>query len=381
MNILIFANAIHRNTLAGGDKVFVEYAKRWIRWGHVVTIVTNEVGRHYCIRNGLAKKHIVLWHASWIDRYGIYIAMVTKTFCSFLRGLLFSPKNPDIIFASSFFLPDITPAFIMKLRYKEARLVTASYLFTRNKWGSDYSGGKIKGLLFYINQILSSHLMRRYQGITLTASTYDRDQLIRIQHIEEHKIMAVRGGVDTKFFSSVPVQPILYDAVFVGRFHPQKCLDELIAIWGIVIASDSRRILALVGGGPLNHTLRKLVLRKNMENNVFFLGIHDGIEKAEILKSSRVFLSASRYDSGNIALDEALSCGVPGIVYDLPTLDYPMGVVKIPTGSQRLFAEAIETLLSHEEKRSQLGQDALVFSQTLDWNKKARGVLAFIRHA
>ncbi len=381
MNILIFANAIHRNTLTGGDKVFVEYAKRWIRWGHVVTIVTNEAGRQYCISNGLAKKYIILWHASWTDRYGVYSAMLTKTISSFLRGLLFYPKTPDIIFASSFFLPDITAAFIMKLRYKKARLVTASYLFTKNKWGSDYSGGKIKGLLFYINEVLASHLMRRYGGITLTASPYDRDQLIRTKHSDERKIMAVRGGVDTKFFSSVLEQPIRYDAVFVGRFHPQKCLDELIAIWGMVIARNPRRILALVGGGPLNHKLRTLVLRKNMENNVFFLGIHDGIEKAEILKSSRLFLSASRYDSGNIALDEALSCGIPGIVYDLPALDYPMGVVKIPTGNQPLFADSIETLLSNEEKRIQLGEDALVFSRTLDWNKKARDVLSFIRHA
>ena len=352
MHIVVFANGIHTNTLTGGDKIFVEFCKRWILLGHHVVIITNKMGRRYCMRNGVSVGHIILWRASWLDRYGVYAAMIGKTIISFLRGLFMRQKRVDVVFASSFFFPDIIPAFFTKLQHPKARLVIASYLFTAKRLGSDYSGGRLKGLLFYLNELASFWLTRRYQGAVLTASATDKEQLVRNQKIERQNIMAVRGGVDTRFYSPDSSLHKRYDAVFVGRFHPQKCIDELLVIWQLVIAAHPDCILALVGDGPLNRKLRSYVLRNNLENNVYFLGAHDGQEKLEILRSSRVFVSASRYDSGNIALDEAMACGLPGIVYDLPALDYPQGVLKVPVGNKRMVADAIETLLTDKEMYS-----------------------------
>ncbi|KKU88254.1 MAG: Glycosyltransferase [Candidatus Gottesmanbacteria bacterium GW2011_GWA2_47_9] len=379
MHIVAFANGIHTNTLTGGDKIFVEFCKRWILAGHHVVIITNKVGRRYCMRNGIAASHILLWRASWLDRYGVYAAMLGKTVMSFIRGLFLLQKRVDVIFASSFFFPDIIPAFFLKLRHPHAQLAIASYLFTAKRLGSDYSGGRLKGLLFYLNELASFWLTRRYQGLVLTASSHDKTQLARSQRIDPHDIMAIRGAVDTRFFSPQHSETIRYDAVFVGRFHPQKCIDELLSIWQMMIVRHAHRILALVGDGPLRHKLRTFVLRNNLENNVFFLGVHDGEEKLEILRSSRMFVSASRYDSGNIALDEALACGLPGVVYDLPALEYPQGVLKIPVGNKRLFADAIETLLTDEETYNRLSKEARAFAKTLDWDQKAKEVLAFIR--
>lgn len=377
MNIVIFANIIHTNTLTGGDKIFVECAKRWIP-EHFITIVTNEVGKQYCMHNGISADNIVVWNTSWADAFGVYVAMIVKAVICCVRSLFFRRKGVDVAFASSFFIPDLIPALMLKLHNPASKLVTAAYLFTINKWGSDYSGGRLKGFLFYLNQVIFLLITKKYGGAILTASEYDRMRLIQLKNVDKQRILAVRGGVDNAFFSSVPKQDLRYDAVFVGRFHPQKCISKLIHIWSEIVREDSRRILALVGGGILENELRNIVQSKGLQKNVLFLGVQDGISKAEILKASRMFLSASEFDSGNMALDEALACGVPGIVYDLPHLDYPKGVIKVLVGDQELFIEAIHSLLEYEERRKELSEEALSFAQLIDWNNTEEKILHFI---
>ncbi|TAK96925.1 glycosyltransferase, partial [Patescibacteria group bacterium] len=324
MNIVIFANIIHTNTLTGGDKIFVECAKRWLS-RHSVTIVTNQIGHEYCRKNGIPSDNLVVWNASWSDAFGVYVAMTVKAVVCLFRSIFFEKKGVDVVFASSLFLPDLIPAVMLKIRNPAANLVTAAYLFTTKRWGGDYSGGRIKGLLFYINEIIFFFFSKKYQGAVLTASEFDRQRLVQLEKADKERILAVRGGVDNAFFAAVPPQLMQYDAVFVGRFHPQKCLFELIEIWSKIIERDPKLTLVLVGGGQLDDELRQLVKDKNLQKNVLFVGVQDGVSKVKILKSSKIFISASKYDSGNIALDEALACGVPGVVYDLPRLNYPSG--------------------------------------------------------
>lgn len=93
MKIVILANTVHTNTLTGGDKIFVECAKRWIARRHDVTIITNEVGRTYCVNSGIAPAYITVWCASVADTFGVFAAMMTKTIVSVIRGVLFLPKK------------------------------------------------------------------------------------------------------------------------------------------------------------------------------------------------------------------------------------------------------------------------------------------------
>jgi glycosyltransferase involved in cell wall biosynthesis len=378
MKIVIFGNIVHTNTFTGGDKIFTECAKQWIAQNHDVTIITNEAGVTFCTDRDILRRKILLWRSSFFDRYGVYVSLLVKAIVSFVHGLLFRPTHVDTIFASSFFIPDMLPAYLVKLRNPKATLVIACYLVSAQKWGADYSGGKLKGFLFYLNEQFAFWLLRHGQGRVITASEYDRHEFMKAQHYPAKQVLALRGGVDASFFQAIPKQKLLYDAVFVGRFHPQKSVGELIDIWGKVVARDATRKLALIGGGPLEYELKNLVVQKGLEKNITFLGVLDGIEKTNILKSSRMFISSSRHDSGNIALDEAMACGIPGIVYNLPRLWYPKGVLKIKIGNHKAFIKAIEYLCRYDKQRIQLGEDALAFAQTLDWKEKARELLSFM---
>ena len=79
MRIAIFANALHTNTLTGGDKIFVECARRWIAWGHDVSIITTGSGRDYCLNNDIPRKHIVVWPMAFVDHFGFSLAILAKS--------------------------------------------------------------------------------------------------------------------------------------------------------------------------------------------------------------------------------------------------------------------------------------------------------------
>ena len=253
--------------------------------------------------------------------------------------------------------------------------MAACYLLAPSPWTRGYGGKGLRGIVSYFARRLSLWLIKTFAHAVFTASENDRHTFYNKRQLHPRTVIAIRGGVDTKASNSIREQEVTYDAIFVGRFHPQKCVDELIEIWTMVLQSDPQRKLALIGAGPLENRLKKKVARESVENAVTFLGVVDGTPKIRLLKSSRVFISASRFDSGNIGLDEALACGVPGVIDDLPRLHYPKGVIKVPCGENEMFAEAVLALLHNKETYRRLSKEAMLFAASLDWDVGAARAL------
>lgn len=372
MKIIIFANAFH--TISGGDKIFVEYAKHWLSEGEDVEVITNKSGRLFAMENGLAHRYIRHWPASFSDNLGIFFSSAYKTIHSLIRALFINPENTDIVFSSSFIWPDLLPGLILKLRKPQIKWVVACYVFLPNPFSKGYRGNLFNGIVLFLVQKISILIINLFADQAFVASDLDTNRFFK-----RIRVKAMRGGVDFPYFSKLPSEKKIFDAVFVGRFHPQKNVDDLLDIWGEVIKKRKGAKLALIGGGYMEDELKEQVYTDNMGENVLFLGILDSLEKVRVLKSSKLFLSASQFDSGNIALDEALASGVPGVVYNLPRLDYPEGVIKIPRGDERDFTKTVLGLLEKENWRRGLSVKGQRFASSLDWNIKAKEALKSIR--
>jgi glycosyltransferase involved in cell wall biosynthesis len=345
-----------------------------------VTIVTNESGKIFCLNHGIDEENIIVWKAYAIDRCGVYVGSLSKVIASTLRGLSRFSGNYDVVFSASDFWPDIFPALLLKLRQPAVHWIAACYLVASSPLTRKRPpGALLRGLIVYLTQKFSLYLIRRYAGAVFTASEADRPTFYNERQLSPETVIAIRGGVDCRFIDSVPMPEPVYDALYVGRLHPQKCVDELLEIWARLLRVAPERKLAVVGNGPLEKRLREISERRGLSQKVHFLGTVDGYEKVRLLESSRVFVSASRFDSGNIALDEALACGIPGIVYDLPRLDYPAGVIKVRCGDAHGFGEAIVKLLGDGELYGRLSREARDFAKRLDWDLRAEWVLEFLK--
>lgn len=372
MKIIIFANAFH--TISGGDKIFVEFAKHWLSEGEDVKVITNKSGRLFAMENGLAYRHIVLWPASFSDKLGIFVSSAYKTVNSILRAFFVKPDDIDIVFSASFIWPDLLPGLVLKLKKPKIKWIVACYVFLPNPFAEGYRGNRFNGIIIYLVQKISIMLINLFADAAFVASHLDVNNFSK-----RVLVKAVRGGVDYRFFSRIPSQKKVFDGVFVGRFHPQKNVDDLLDIWKEVLKEKPDVKLALIGRGYMEDKLKEHIFTNEMGNSVFFLSILDGLEKVRILKSSKLFLSTSKFDSGNIALDEALACGIPGIVYDLARLDYPEGVAKIPVGNKEVFKIKILRLLNDESLRKRMAKKGQKFALSLDWSIKAKEALDFVK--
>lgn len=366
MKILIFANTFY--LISGGDMIFVNLAKKFIRSNNQVTVITNEKGEDFCISHGLPQSSVAVQASSWIDKYPLVVVELYKTLVSTLREFFANRQNPEVIFSSSFFLPDLIPAVIAKIKSPRSKLVVGIYLLFPSIFSfKKYHGGQVKLVFLYLSQQISLFLVRVFADLVLTASEKDVKRF--------KNAVAIRGGIDFKLIKKIKNKGKRYDLVYFGRFHSQKGLLDLMDIWCKVHKSRPSTNFLMIGAGPLEEEMKEKAKKLNLLDRISFTGILSGTKKYKYLKSCRLFTSASRFDTGNMALDEALACGVPGVVYDLEHLNYPQGVIKVHIGDKTKMKKEIITLLSDTYTRAKLGKQGKEFIKNYDWEITSKKIL------
>lgn len=138
--------------------------------------------------------------------------------------------------------------------------------------------------------------------------------------VESTKISVVPFGIDPRIFndSNRKLNPDRFVITSTRNFEPVYNIPHLIN----AVAEAKKNIphihLNLIGAGSLREELQKLVLEKDLTNNVTFLGKLSQPEIAETLKKSHVFVSVSLSDGNNISLNEAMACGAFCIATNIP---------------------------------------------------------------
>jgi glycosyltransferase involved in cell wall biosynthesis len=372
------------DSLDGGSRIFIECARRWLSTGLEINFFTSEEGYELLHKYGLKSIRYVVAYSSKYQRIGLYGLYAVRMIKQCLNVIKIKPKHEvDVIYSGSDFWPDAIPAFFLKMRFKQAKWVAGFYLFAPNPFTSEtpYKGKTVlKGLVYYLSQLPVYYLVRKYADSVWVTSEPDRWKFIGTR-LSKGKVVAVRGGVDTKTPVTIPEpRNKKFEAVFIGRFHPQKGVLELIDIWKTVCAKKNNAKLAMIGVGELESAVINKIKRCGLEKNIVFFGFKDGIEKLRIFKDSRVVVHPAIYDSGGMAACEAMACGLPGVSFDLPALKtyYPKGMIKTPCYDLKAFAENILELLTDEKLYERTAKDALEWAKEWDWDKRAEDLLSLL---
>ena len=131
----------------------------------------------------------------------------------------------------------------------------------------------------------------------------------------EKELVFVSNGVDLEQPTAVPAQEKTYDVAWVGRVHKQKGIEDLVETLAF-LARQLKGFRAVMVGN-LKDSLGPRIAARGLSGNVEFSGYVSEAEKFRLLKSSRVFLMPSRYESWGIVIGEALACKVPVVAYQL----------------------------------------------------------------
>jgi glycosyltransferase involved in cell wall biosynthesis len=209
----------------------------------------------------------------------------------------------------------------------------------------------------------------------LVSNYLDRDFLLK-KGFKESQVLVTYGGVDP---SRVPTKSFSkkYDAAWIGRLHPQKGIDDLFNCWRKVLTKHSKAKLVVIGEDNLKEYFGKQPYYGKLKKSVFFTGYLSGKELYSVLKSSKLFICPSYYESFGMVVAEAMICGLPVVAYELPVYKkiYTQGMVRVPIGGVDQLAAEVARLLGHPAKIKSLGLKAKRLAIDFRWPETAKKIL------
>ena len=404
LKILIFALAAYGKGLSGGDRIFIEFARRWSK-KYPVTIYCWEEGYQMCVRQGLNSKlnpfgklridaeqsrsiktqnSKLKYHISKMESWK-HLGFIINYVARIVEGiklaytLKLEPSLQNIIiYSASEFWMDSLPAFILKLRFPKIKWVAAWYQTAPNP-------RERRGSVFYwFVQLLIKPIISKFADFVLVNNEEEKKQFSK--HNRLGKAIVVLGAVDMKKIGNWKLEigklPKVHDAVFQGRFHPQKGALELVDIWKKVVEKKPDAKLAMIGDGSLMQSVKLKVKSEKLENNIKLFGwMFDGQKKYKIFSQSKIVVHPALYDSGEMAAAEAMAFGLPAVGFNLKSYEsyYPKGMIKVTIGDLDEFAGSIIGLMNNEKKRVSLGNEAEdSIKKNFTWDKRAEEVLTQI---
>ena len=210
-NLYFYAGCVPEEYgLAGGDRIFIELAKRWEKFPNTkINLITSSGGKKMCSDYAIEKSKYVFF-----TKQKIKLASLQMFIKHFFPGLFFSlryklPEN-SIIYSTSNFITDAIPSFILKLRHrkKNVRWIGGYFLAPPNPfYGYDESKSKVKfqgfsALLFYLQDKISKYFINKYADWVYVTSGPDGEKFINSKRKRE-KIVVIKGGIDLASSNSI----------------------------------------------------------------------------------------------------------------------------------------------------------------------------------
>ena len=372
--------------LSGGDTIFIELARFWAKRGVEVNIFTWEDGYEMCQDNKLIGVNYHVIKLRKYKRLGFYLLYLLRAIAGIrkVKKVICSGRFANrrvVVYSASDFYPDSIPGYFFKRYLKRAKWVGSLYLFAPNpvkgfraSYKRKITFPRLGNIAFYLSQKPIFWLVAKFADLIFVTSEPDVKPFVS-KGRNLNDIFVVKGGIDFQHISSMLTTiPKTYDACFIGRFHPQKGVLEMIDIWHEVCWSKPSAKLAVIGLGNLEVNMKEKISGYGLQDNIEFLGTMTGDDKLEILQKSRVVLHPAVYDSGGMAACAGLACGLPGICFELESLKtyYHQGFLRAPVGDIKAFSEHIINLLDDKELYDKMTREAIEEAKTWDWKQRGQ---------
>lgn len=391
--LLIIAMSPVGEGLSGGDRIFIELARNAARMGIATKLITWLDGVRMTKRNNLVAGENLIFQGLSIGFFSqasfflCYIARIIRsTIWSITVSILQKKDKKTVIYSASDFLMDSIPGIILKLRFPWIVWAATFYLaapnpFTGYKELGTWRMPTVRGILYWVSQQPIYWIIKRFGDFVFVTSLPDVSRFPK--QAKQKKVIVIQGGVDLRKIAqarkSIKTTEKIYDAVFQGRFHPQKGVIELLDIWSLVVEKRSEAKLVMIGDGPLMTEVKKKIHDLDLENNVVLAGyVMDGKEKYTYFAQSRIVVHPAIYDSGGMAAAEAMGWELPAVSFDLEALKtyYPQGMIKVPLNDIEQFASTILALLENIKLYVKTQKEATdLIRNHWDWEKRAKKAL------
>jgi glycosyltransferase involved in cell wall biosynthesis len=159
--------------------------------------------------------------------------------------------------------------------------------------------------------------------------------------------------------------------LYVSDFYPHKRHDLVLAAWRLL--SPPRPTLRFIGNPDVAPGRFKEVRETATNEGVEVNGWMSQEALAEAYRQARVLVLASERESFSMPVAEALACGVPAIVRDLPSLRETggPGIVAVGGDDPDTWTEAIHRTVHDDALHRSLREAGLAHAARFSWEEMA----------
>jgi L-malate glycosyltransferase len=274
--------------------------------------------------------------------------------------------QPDLIHAG----PIQTCAFIAVLTGFRP-ILTMSWGFdlmkddTRNRWW----------------QIVTRYTLRRSTWFTSDAQV-TRDKAVAYG-MHPDRTVVFPWGVDLEHFNPLAGDPRPEAGItlFCNRsWEPNYSVDVVARAFVKVAVQREDVSLMLLAGGSQSALIRDILIKGGVADRVTFPGFIGNNDLPRYYRMADLYISASRVDGSSVSLMEALACGLPCAVSDIPAnrewvTDGVNGWV-FPDGDADALAGIILKAIDQKVALLSMGRNARrTAEQKADWPRNFRKLL------
>jgi glycosyltransferase involved in cell wall biosynthesis len=163
--------------------------------------------------------------------------------------------------------------------------------------------------------------------------------------------------------------------IFCNRsWEPHYGVDVLAKAF-VKVAQDREDVsLLLLGGGSQAQTIRKILMNGGVLERVQFCGQISQTDMPHWMRMADLYISPSHVDGSSVSLMEALACGMPALVSDIPAnkewVSEDVNGWLYPDGNAEVLAEKILAVYAQRKKLAPIGRAARrLAEERADWKK------------
>jgi glycosyltransferase involved in cell wall biosynthesis len=182
--------------------------------------------------------------------------------------------------------------------------------------------------------------------------------------------VVVPNLVDLSQFRYRERKPVRPHLVCTRGFHEYYSIDKVVAAFADVKKEYSDARLDLVGGGPLEAEVRRLVAERKIAG-VNFAGVASRTEIGKYYDAADIFINASWLDNMPVSVIEAFGAGTPVVTTSPESMTYLVehertGLLS-PVGNEEALAANVIRLLRDPELAARLAENAYEESRKYTW--------------
>ncbi len=342
----------------GAEKVTHEIVRRWVLWGHRVTLfcaaypgaaAEELIDGVQVVRRG--RQHTVHWEAYQYYRRG-------------LRG------HYDVVIDEVNTIPFFAPL------YAREPVIMFIHQLAREVWR--YEAPFPLSTVGYRAEPFYLQAYQRTPIMTVSQSTEDDLRGLGLRG----PFYVIPEAVDTVPLDPLPsieTKELQLTLAFVGRVVPSKRVDHIIRSLAVVHRTGARDAQLWIIGGwddAYRQELNKTIAVLGLEDHVTFFGHVDNTLKEYLLARAHMLVMTSVREGWGLVVSEANRLGTPAVVYDVPglrdsTRHQETGLV-CERNTPIALGYTIASLHASPALYVEIRECAWATAKTLNWDKSAR---------